>query len=57
MLCMAVLGVNKSWSCLRIGCCICARAQLISQRVDARQLNVPPQQQPITLSLTRAMLN
>ena len=36
---------------------ICARAQLISQHVDAGQLNVSPQQQPITLSLTKVMLN
>ena len=35
----------------------CARAQLISQHVDAGQLNVPPQQRPIILSLTRVMLN
>ena len=31
---------------------MCARAQSISQCVDAGQLNIPPQQQPITLSLT-----
>ena len=31
----------------------CARAQLISQHVDAGQLNILPQQQPITLSLTK----
>ena len=36
---------------------LCARAQLISQRVDAGQLNVPPQQRPIILSLTRVMPN
>ena len=35
----------------------CARAQSISQHVDAGQLNVPPQQQPITLSLTKVMLD
>ena len=35
----------------------CARAQSISQCVDAGQLNVPPQQQPITLSLTKVMLD
>ena len=35
----------------------CARAQLISQCVDAGQLNVPLQQRPIRLSLTRVMLN
>ena len=35
----------------------CARAQLISQCVDAGQLNVPPQQQPIILSLIRVTLN
>ena len=35
----------------------CARAQLISQHVDAGQLNVSLQQQPITLSLTKVMLN
>ena len=34
-----------------------ARAQLISQCVDATQLNVPPQQQPITLSLTKVTLD
>ena len=37
--------------------CARARAQLISQRVDAGQFNIPPQQQPITLSLTRGTLN
>ena len=36
---------------------ICARAQSIRQRVDAGQLNVPPQQWPITLSLTKVMLD
>ena len=36
---------------------MCARAQLISQCVDAGQLNVPPQQQPIILSLTRVTPN
>ena len=35
----------------------CARAQLISQHVDTGKLNVPPQQQPIILSLTKVMLN
>ena len=35
----------------------CARAQSISQHVDAGQLNVPPQQRPITLSLTKVMLD
>ena len=35
----------------------CARAQLISQHVDAGQLNVLPQQRPITLSLTKVMLD
>ena len=35
----------------------CARAQLISQHVDAGQLTIPPQQQPITLNPTRVMLN
>ena len=35
----------------------CARAQLISQHVDAGQLNIPPQQQPITLSLTKVTLD
>ena len=31
--------------------------QSISQHVDTGQLNVPPQQQPITLSLTKVMLD
>ena len=35
----------------------CARAQSINQCVDAGQLNIPPQQQPITLSLTKVTLN
>ena len=38
-------------------CATCARAQSISQCVDAGQLNVPPWQQPITLSLTKVMLD
>ena len=36
---------------------LCARAQLISQRVDAGQLNIPHQLQPITSNLTRVTLN
>ena len=36
---------------------MCARAQLISQHVDARQLNILTSQQPITLSLTKVMLD
>ena len=35
----------------------CARAQLISQHVDAGELNILPQQWPIILSLTKVMLN
>ena len=35
----------------------CARAQLISQCVDTGQLNIPTLQQPITLSLTKVMLD
>ena len=33
------------------------QSTLISQHVDAGQLNIPLQQQPIRLSLTRVMLN
>ena len=35
----------------------CARAQSISQHADAGQLNIPPQQRPITLSLTKVTLD
>ena len=35
----------------------CARAQSISQHADAGQLNIPPQEQPIILSLTRVTRN
>ena len=35
----------------------CARAQSISQHVDAGELNIPHQQGPIILSLTRVMPN
>ena len=38
-------------------CVMCARAQSISQNVDTGQLNIPPQQWPITLSLTKVMLD
>ena len=31
--------------------------KLIGQHVDAGQLNIPPQQQPITLSLTKVTLD
>ena len=37
--------------------CYCPRAQSISQHADAGQLNILPQQQPITLSLTKVMLD
>ena len=43
----------KAHSCSHL----CARAQLISQCVDTGQLNIPPQQRPIILSLTRVTPN
>ena len=47
------LVVSSILTCLNFLSAMCARAQSISQHVDAGQLNVPPQQQPITLSLTK----
>ena len=35
----------------------CARALPTSQCVDGGQLNIPPQQQPIILSLSKVMLD
>ena len=38
------LGLSPHYGRWCLVCIYCARAQLISQHVDAGQLNVPPQQ-------------
>ena len=52
---------NPTWPCgsnifahthINVSIYLCARAQSTGQHVDAGQINIPPQQQPITLSLT-----
>ena len=54
MQCDCVIFVKKNYN---IGNTNVPEHKSISQHVDTGQLNVPPLQQPITLSLTRVMLN